>query len=64
LQKIHGPYQYDFNNNRYEANILQAKRNIIVVVVSNLGGVASAVYLAQAGREVTLQNTLLGGFLT
>jgi hypothetical protein len=39
-------------------------RNMIVVVVSNLGGLSSPVYLAQAGREVTLQTTLLGGSLT
>lgn len=35
-----------------------------MVVVSNLGGLSSLVYLAQAGRQVTLQTTLLGDSLT
>jgi hypothetical protein len=37
---------------------------MIVVVVSNLGGLSSPVYLAQTGRQVTLQTTLLGDSLT
>jgi hypothetical protein len=43
---------------------MQTERIMTVVVVSNLGGVASAAYLAQTGRQVILQTRLLGGSLT
>lgn len=36
----------------------------VIVVVSSLGGLSSPVYVAEAGRQVTLQTTLLGGSLT